>query len=99
MCVLEKDCVTRKCRGREIGRGRGVVEGVGGIVEVVENALPRLRHMARCTHDSSTGQDDNYASHAIRNGTGSYRHIKKLIISVRWSRADQRATVVTSRCT
>lgn len=46
----------------------GRTVGVGG-VEVVENALPRLRHMARCTHDSSTGQDDNYASHAIRNGT------------------------------
>jgi len=45
--------------------------------EVVENALPRSRHMARCTHDSSTGQDDNYASHAIRNGmalTGASRN-------------------------
>lgn len=50
-----------------VKRGEGGrVLGVGG---VVENALPRLRHMARCTHDSSTGQDDNYASHAIRNGT------------------------------
>lgn len=63
------------------GRERGTVVGVPATMMfrglVVENALPRSRHMARCTHDSSTGQDDNYASHAIRNGmalTGASRN-------------------------